>query len=173
MKQNVELKARLSDLDKARTIAARLAHSPVQVLRQVDTYFVCATGRLKLRELNGATAELIAYDRPDETNARTSGYRILSLTDAAAAKELLAAALGVLVIVEKTRELYLHDNVRIHLDQVVGLGAFLEFEAVLTSPADAERGHRQVQELATAFALRDEDLVPGSYSDLLLAQQGG
>ena len=91
----------------------------------------------------------------------------------AAAKELLPAALGMLVIVEKTRELYLHDNVRIHLDQVAGLGAFLEFEAVLTSSAEAERGHRQVRRLATEFSLRDEDLVAKSYSDLLLAQSGG
>jgi adenylate cyclase, class 2 len=173
LKQNVELKARLSDLHDARRVAARLANAPVQILRQVDTYFVCAHGRLKLRELEGATGELIAYDRPDHADSRTSGYRILPIAAPAAAKELLTAALGMLVIVEKTRELYLHDNVRIHLDQVAGLGAFLEFEAVLTSSAEAERGHRQVRRLATAFSLRGEDLVAKSYSDLLLAQSGG
>jgi adenylate cyclase class 2 len=173
LKQNVELKARLSDLPNARQVAARLATTPVEILRQVDTYFVCSSGRLKLRELDGASAELIAYDRPDHPESRTSQYRILKMADPAAAKELLTAALGALVVVEKTRELYLHDNVRIHLDEVVGLGAFLEFEAVLTSPSDAEQGRRQVQGLATEFSLRDEDLVAKSYSDLLLQRPAG
>jgi len=172
VKQNVELKARLRDLQAARQVAARLATTPVEVLRQIDTYFVCAHGRLKLRELNGVAAELIAYDRPDHTDARTSSYRILPIADPTAAKELLTAALGVLVVVEKTRELYLHNNVRIHLDQVAGLGAFLEFEAVLNSPAEAAAGHQQVQSLATEFSLRAEDLVPRSYSDLLVEQAG-
>jgi predicted adenylyl cyclase CyaB len=126
---------------------------------------------LKLREIDGASAELIAYDRPDRVDARTSGYRILPLNDGPAAKDLLAASLGVLVVVEKTRELYLHKNVRIHLDQVVGLGAFLEFEAVLASPSEFERGRQQVGELAAAFAIRSADLVAQSYSDLLLAEQ--
>ena len=81
MKQNVELKARLSDLPAARKVAARLATTSAQYLRQIDTYFICAHGRLKLRELDGATAELIAYDRADHANSRTSGYRILPIVD--------------------------------------------------------------------------------------------
>ncbi len=173
MNQNVELKARLNDLDQARRVASDLASAPPQLLRQVDTYFVCARGRMKLRDFGGPEAELIAYQRPDRLDSRTSAYRILPVADGAAAKELLAAALGVLIVVEKTRELFLHDNVRIHLDQVAGLGAFLEFEAVLTSPAEAERGHRQVSDLAAVFGVRDCDLVALSYSDLLLVHQGG
>jgi len=170
MKQNVELKARLRDLSAARRIATQLASLPVEQLRQSDTYFGCAHGRLKLREIHGRHAELIAYDRPDHHDARTSQYRISPVADGASFKELLATALGVLVVVEKERELYLHENVRIHLDQVAGLGDFLEFEAVLRSSAELDEGHRKVARLSAAFGLAPGDLVASSYSDLLLGR---
>ena len=67
---NVEIKAR--DADPAGTLerARALGASDEGVLVQRDTYFARARGRLKLRE-EPAGATLIAYARPDETEART------------------------------------------------------------------------------------------------------
>ena len=123
---------------------------------------------MKLREFAGGPAELIAYARPDGTAPRTSQYRIVPVADATALGEALTMALGVLVVVEKVRELSLYKNVRIQLDQVARLGTFLEFEAVLEPTTRGEDGERLVRELADRFGLHADDLIAGSYSDLLL-----
>ena len=70
-------------------------------------------------------------------------------------------------MVDKRREIFLADNVRIHLDQVAGLGDFLEFEAVLGPRVSALEGQRQVDALALRFGIAHEQLVQVSYADLL------
>ena len=82
-RHNVELKARLVDLDRARGLARQLSGGPPEILRQVDTYFRCAAGRLELRKISGQPSQLIAYARADETGPRTSAYRIVPVADAA------------------------------------------------------------------------------------------
>ncbi|MCU0979871.1 MAG: adenylate cyclase, partial [Pirellulaceae bacterium] len=62
----------------------------------------------------------------------------------------------------------LYHNVRIHLDRVVDLGEFLEFEAVLGPEVNADSGHAQVAFLRDQFQIADADLLSGSYADLLL-----
>jgi predicted adenylyl cyclase CyaB len=172
LRQNVELKARLVDFDRARRIARDLSAGPPQLLRQVDTYFRCVRGRLKLREIAGEQSELIAYARSDETAPRTSEFRIVPVLDAAALRAALEQSLGILVVVEKLREISLYRNVRIHLDQVNDLGTFVEFEAMLATPGEHADGERLVRELSSQFGLAPQDLVGCSYSDLLLAAAG-
>ena len=58
----------------------------------------------------------------------------------------LRAAMGIVNVVRKRREIYLWQNVRIHLDDVEGLGQFLEFEAVLSPEIDEAAGRRQLQD---------------------------
>jgi adenylate cyclase class 2 len=165
--RNIELKARLTDPDGARAIAERLCGPPTAMLRQIDTYFPCDHGRLKLREIEGVAAELIWYDRPDDAEAKASDYLIASVADAATLRQTLARALGIRGVVAKTRRLYLHQNVRIHLDQVDGAGSFLEFEAVLSDQIDDLAGQRQIDDLRREFAIAADDLLAGSYSDML------
>jgi predicted adenylyl cyclase CyaB len=171
-RRNVELKARLRDLAHARRLAAELSGGPPQILRQTDSYYRCAQGRLKLRQIAGGSAELIAYARPNEKAPRESQYFLVPVTDADKLHEALGTALGVLVVVKKVRELSLYKNVRIHLDDVAGLGTFLEFEAVLDSQARDEDGEPRVRELSARFELRPDDLLAESYSDMLLRATG-
>jgi len=168
-RQNVELKSRLRDFEHARRLAQELSGSAPQVLRQVDTYFHCTQGRLKLREISDGTQQLIAYARPDDTTVRTSRYHLVAVPDAGALREALAVTLGILVVVEKVREISLYKNVRIHLDRVCGLGDFLEFEAVLSADETLAAGEKLVRDLTGQFGLAPDDLIRGSYSDLLLA----
>lgn len=100
---------------------------------QRDTYFRTNGGKLKLRQADGEEAELIAYHRPDNPEARLSDYQIYRRADADLLLPLLAATVTVDRVVEKTRILYLWKNIRIHLDRVAHLGSFIEFEAVLRS----------------------------------------
>ncbi len=165
---NVELKARLPSLDDARTIAARLATSRLPDQQQVDTYFHCREGRLKLREIRGGPAQLIAYHRPNTSDAKASHYYLIDVPDPAAMLAGLTAVLGVLVRVAKHREIYLHKNVRIHLDNVEQLGTFLEFEAVLEHAGQQDQGQAVVNRLQSQFAIPPSRLLTSSYSDMLL-----
>lgn len=170
-RRNVELKARLEDLESGRAIASRLATERLADQQQTDTYFYCVRGRLKLREIDNHRAELIWYDRPDEQGAKTSNYRLVPVSDAAGLKQALDAALGVRVVVQKTREIFLYHNVRLHLDRVRDLGTFLEFEAVLPPDADPASGEVQIDWLSQQFHLDPTSLLEGSYADLLEAAQ--
>lgn len=122
---------------------------------------------MKLRQINGLSAQLIAYSRPDEEGPKTSDYRLVPVANPESLKAALTAALGVRVVVDKCREIYLVDNVRIHLDDVTGLGQFLEFEAVLGPGVDEAAGRAQLAQLAPRFSIRPADLLAGSYADLL------
>jgi adenylate cyclase class 2 len=165
--RNIELKARLVSLDAARATAARLATDHPGLETQTDTYFVCRHGRLKLRQINGSRAQLIWYARSDRPDAKASDYWLVSVAEPEALKQALSAAWGTLVVVEKRREIYLYRNVRIHLDEVAGLGEFIEFEAVLGQGIDDAAGQAQVAWLQNQFQITPADLLEGSYSDLL------
>jgi predicted adenylyl cyclase CyaB len=166
MRRNIELKATLGDPAAARAVSQRLGAQRLGTWRQVDTYFNARHGRLKLREM-GPQAQLIWYLRADQHEARASHYLLVDVSDPAAVKAALAGALGVLVIVDKQREVFLWEQVRIHLDEVAGLGRFLEFEAVLDDATGHEPGHAQLAYLMAQFALRPSDLIAGSYADLV------
>ena len=168
-RRNVELKARDADPPATLERALALGASDEGVLTQRDTYFARARGRLKLREQAGgseAGARLIAYVRPDGDEGRTSAYRLAEVGDPAALRDALDAALGTLVVVDKRRRLLLYENVRIHLDDVDGLGSFVELEGVADADSDLAREHELVDRLCEELALGAP--VAGSYSDLLL-----
>src|SRR5918992_5395321 len=139
--RNIEFKAR--DAQPARTLELALALGAEDggEIAQRDTYFARARGRLKLREQEPGEAELIQYRRADAPDARESEYRRVPVADVDAIREALDAALGTLVVVAKRRRLLLWEGVRIHLDQVEGLGGFVELEAVAAAGSDlvAER----------------------------------
>jgi len=166
--RNIEIKAR--DADPARTLelALALGASDEGGIAQRDTYFTRTRGRLKLREQEPGEDELIAYRRAEETEARASSYRRVPVGAAAELREALDAALGTLVVVAKRRRLLLLDNVRIHLDEVEGLGSFIELEAVAAPESDPAVEHDQVARLQGQLEIGDDALVGESYSDLLL-----
>jgi homotetrameric cytidine deaminase len=164
-RRNVELKAR--DPDPAATLARALAAGAEDrgVLQQRDTYFAVAHGRLKLREEEPGGATLIAYDRPDAGADRVSAYRLVPVPDPAGLRAALAGACGVRAEVEKRRRLLMWETVRIHLDDVAGLGSFLELEAVAAGDSDLARERAQVEHLRSILAIGDAALTTGSYAD--------
>jgi len=134
---------------------------------QIDTYFACDSGRLKLRRGNIETA-LIHYQREDTAGPKESHVTLYHPADAAALEALLRAALEVLVVVDKQRDIWFAGNVKMHVDEVEGLGSFVEIEAI-----DVDGTHTQSSLLAQCqqwlahLGVRDEDLVTCSYSDLV------
>lgn len=168
-RRNIEIKARLSSLGGTREIARALTGVDPDVLQQRDTYFHCSHGRLKLREMPGRPAELIAYRREDFAGARPSDYQILELANAADAEAVLAGSLGIRTVVEKRRELHLYRGVRIHIDEVRELGNFLEFEAVLEPEDEDSIGYDKLKELQIHFGISVNDVLTESYVDMLEA----
>jgi adenylate cyclase class IV len=164
-RRNIEIKARVTDaaalLEAARALPAR----DCGVMRQVDTYFVVPRGRLKLREIDDERAELIFYERPDLGAARRSDYWIAPIGEAGPLLAALAAALGVRARVEKRRRLLLYLHTRIHLDEVVGLGEFVELETVMDGLSEDE-GRVECASVMRALGIRPEELLEGSYMDM-------
>jgi homotetrameric cytidine deaminase len=167
--RNVELKAH--DPDPGRTLERALAAGAEDrgLLRQRDTYFDVAQGRLKLREEEPGGATLIGYQRPDEATERVSSYRLVPVADAEALRDALAAANGIRAVVVKRRRLLMWETVRIHLDEVRGLGSYVELEAVAEPGSDLARERRQIAQLRELLEIRDESLREGSYGDALAA----
>jgi predicted adenylyl cyclase CyaB len=122
---------------------------------------------LKLREIEGQPAQLIGYARPDDQGPKASDYLVVPVTEAGLLKAALSAALGIRGVVEKRREIYLWHNARIHLDEVTGLGTFIEFEAVLGPEVDDARGRDQLADLSRRFGIAQGDLLAGSYGEMI------
>ena len=169
-RRNIELKARLVSLGEARRVASRVSTRPGETQMQVDTYFQCRTGRLKLRQIDGRIGQLIWYLRPDRPGPKGSDYRLVEIEQPGRLRQALISALGVRVVVRKRREIFYYENVRIHLDEVTDLGAFLEFEAVLDDRVDATRGEEQVRFLTEQFGISPDDRIACSYGEMLPEQ---
>ena len=94
--RNIELKARLANLATARQTAQRLAITYQGTQHQIDTFFYCANGRLKLREIQSsgkpAQAQLIPYSRADQADAKASDYQLVEVSNAMTLKQALTRA---------------------------------------------------------------------------------
>ena len=115
---------------------------------------------------------LIFYDRENRSGPKQSNVVLQTLSPDSSMRELLSKALGVLVAVDKKREIYFIDNVKFHIDDVKGLGTFVEIEAI---DSDGSIGKKtllkQCREYLRLFRIPEKDLVSVSYSDLLLKKQ--
>ena len=167
MVTNVEIKARVRHWGRLAELAGRLADGPPLKLEQVDTFFVVPHGRLKLRVQQPGRGELIHYHRPDEAGPKTSQYHIVRTDDPQGLEGALGKALGVSGIVNKTRLVYLCGQTRVHLDNVEGLGQFMELEVVMEPGQSLEWGEAEARRLMEALEVEQGDLVQGAYFDLL------
>jgi len=168
--RNVELKCELRDPERARRLCRELGAKPAGTLHQIDTYFRIAEGRLKRRECTGSADEWIVYQRPDQVEARLSRYEILD--EATAQSRFAVRHLPVWLVVDKQRELWLIDGVRIHLDRVEHLGWYFEIEAVVGRGREVTVCERLVESLRAAFAPTLGKAIAGGYSDLLAGRAG-
>ncbi len=175
MARNVEIKARLPDEALFARLCQRaqaLAGAPAQWLQQDDTFYRCAQGRLKLRRFADGSAELIAYARPDTAGPKTSTYQRTPVADADGLHAALAAACGLVGRVRKQRRLLMAGRTRIHLDEVDGLGRFLELEVVLHDGEPAATGEAEARALMDRLGVEPGWLVEGAYLDLIASGAG-
>jgi len=185
MGRNIELKARVrNDFTAAHAAIQYLPAAYQGELWQRDVYFYCAErkknkdeepepGRLKLRgeSLDGQVWDwsFIWYARPNVRKSKPSDYRIapVAVPDPVALAETLDAAWGKYAEVDKHRVVYLYQNIRIHLDEVVNLGRFIEFEAMINLEDEQPVAHENLKRLMNLFQIEDGDLIEISYGDIM------
>ncbi len=163
---NLELKARAGDLEARRERLRKLGARRIGIERQSDRYFPVPAGRLKLRRSSADGAHLIAYLRPDEGRFRESRFHRLPVSDADALSDTLTTMLGSGPRVDKSREIWWWEDVRVHLDEVDGRGGFVEFEARVDLIGDPAEARRRLERLETALGIDPADRLDGSYGDL-------
>ena len=170
MARNIEIKARVADMDALAARAAAIADSGPVDIAQDDTFFRCDNGRLKLRVFESGRGELIFYRRPDAGGPKVSFY-VISPTDAPATlREALTLANGQEGRVIKHRTLFIVGRTRVHLDRVQGLGNYMELEVVLADDEATDAGMREAHELMARLQVPADCLVDGAYHDLLRAR---
>ncbi len=167
MPANIEIKARARDFGEIMSRAEKLSDTPVEVIPQEDTFFNAPQGRLKLRVLAPDQGQLIYYTRPDQEGPKRSDYHIAYTADPENLKRVLELTYGIRGAVKKTRYLYLVGQTRVHLDDVEGLGHFMELEVVMQDGQSDAEGQEIAEGLMASLGVERSDLLDGAYMDLI------
>jgi len=166
MSENIEIKARVADPDELERKIEAVCGPCHGLLFQKDTFYQLNRYRIKLRNVNGKS-ELIIYSRSDAPGPKQSKYLRIPIPFPQIIHALLSTILGVRGKVRKKRTLFFSKNTRIHLDEVDNLGNFLEFEVVLGKEDTTTDGVNIAKELMQCLGVKEENLISGSYIDLL------
>jgi predicted adenylyl cyclase CyaB len=167
MARNIEVKARVDDFEVLKLRAASLSDKPMEIIPQEDTFFNTEQGRLKLRVLAPDLGVLIYYERPDQDGPKRSDYHLAETRDPESLKTTLTLALGVRGVVRKTRYLYMVGQTRVHLDDVEGLGHFMELEVVMHEGQSDAEGQAIAEDLMHRLGVQKEAWLEGAYMDLI------
>ena len=165
---NFEFKARSENNHRLEELIKSKPSRFVGTDHQTDTYFNVPNGRLKLREGTIENA-LIYYKRENTSGPKKSDILLYQHKPDPVLKLMLIKSLGIKVVVDKTRKIYFIDNVKIHFDDVLGLGSFVEVEAIdQDGTFGLEKIKAQCEAYRKLFKITDEQFIAESYSDLLV-----
>lgn len=168
MPKNYEIKIPVKDIrgfEKAvRKLLRNKKHKHFIEL-QKDIYYKIDEGRLKLRIINDEIGNLIYYNRKENNKKRVSDYIISATKNFKELDEILRKLFDIFIIVDKRREIYTFDNVRIHLDKVKKLGSFFEIEIIYDSLKEAKK---KMNNFIKYFNLNANDFIKDSYSNMLV-----
>ena len=165
---NIEIKARVQYPEQIEQILSEHNAKYVGKDLQIDTYFRIATGRLKLREGNIENS-LIFYNRLETKDLKKSEVLLQKLgPDNAGLKSILDTLHGAWKVVRKERKIFFIENVKFHIDEVAGLGSFVEIEAIDDNGMHGEQMLRdQCARYVQLLGIKTSDFVDKSYSDMI------
>lgn len=119
----------------------------------------------------GNISKLVQYSRDDVSGPKLSKFNVLEVSDGQLMERMLHESIGTLGVLDKTRHLFLHEGrTRIHLDVVKTSGAAyhgMEFEVMLEANEELALGIQIADELMKAFKLEKDQLLQGSYFEIL------
>ena len=133
---------------------------------QTDTFYKVEVGKLKLRK---GTIEnvLIHYNRVWAGGAMQTEVMMYLKNPGSSTIDSVCGGLEVTSEIRKLRKIYFIDNVKFHIDQVEGLGQFIEIEAIdLDGSLGIETLKQQCSYYKDLLLIEDEDLINDSYIDL-------
>ena len=163
--QSVEWKAEIRDPSIVRALVRRMGAVHASTLAQLDTYYRVIDGTLLKREIKGEAPEYIHYLRPSGVRPRHTRFTLYS--EEQAAERFGSRPLPVWVVIEKQREVWLLDQLRIHLDDVQNLGRFVELEALVTPNQSISECEANIARLRTALGPFVSEPVAKGYADLM------
>ena len=166
-------KAELRDAQMLRAALETLAAPPVVTLRQTDTHHEVASGRMLHRratvlEPDGPTPEpdeVIFYTRADRAEPALSHIQIYTPEEARVRFGVLP--IPVRTSVAKTRRVHLAGAVSVMLDEVDGVGSFVELSMLVTPRQTLPRVHKEIRAVRAAIRPALGEAVSGSYADLV------
>jgi predicted adenylyl cyclase CyaB len=170
----IELKARINNVNDFKKRLSLLDAKYVGKFHQIDTYFKVPQGRLKIRETeNKNSAEVVFYKRPNVPDIKKSHILLIQVQPPETAKELLSKFFSTKIVVDKIREIFIIGETRIHLDEVAGLGTFVEFELPTANKVEEINNSKSLlANLCVKLGIKKEDLEALSYADLLAKKSG-
>ncbi|KAF8363952.1 hypothetical protein PRIPAC_90875 [Pristionchus pacificus] len=175
MERFFSLKTSVSDLEEAEGKLFELTDSLGTQFEQVDTYFKSNCGTLKMRNMPPSPeGQLISTTLISSEN----GQRLIENTttvidDVESLRETLSVSLGEIGTVSKSRRVFLLPDARIYLDDVNGIGRYLEILVAIVpvSPGkdvDGEEiARRRTNEIAAALNIGKHSSIAKSYIELL------
>jgi len=170
MSRNIEVKARVDDVGLLKGRIAVLSDQPPVQITQDDVFFACPDGRIKLRFLSEGQGELISYKRANQAGPKESVYFVYR-TDAPgqllAVMSLVYPQIG---RVRKQRTIFMIGRTRVFVDQVEGLGDFMELEVVMRDDEPSQRGVEEAELLIDKLGLAQSQRIEVAYVDLLRIQ---
>jgi guanylate kinase len=169
--RNVEFKAHFPLVSDFDALSSRLGAQVIGTHEQEDIYLTTDYGRLKVRTTDGRR-ELIFYDRLNSANARESTYLRAPLSgDCSAIEPVLMAGTATPVTIHKQRTVLHAAEAIINADVVRDLGVFIEVEVPVERAGSPERATQIAHDLRKRLGITHADLIPFSYSDLLLMRR--
>ena len=182
----VELKASLSGIavDTVLSHAMAAGFMPGEQVQETDVYFN-GTQRdfrhtdeaLRLRSVlslpDGSCESLLTYKGPklDQISNTRTEYETAISDEKTMEKVLEALGYQPVFTVEKIRRTYRLHDVTLCMDEVMGLGHFLELETLVPTEEHYENALEHLLHLLDRLEIPRERLTRRSYLDMLLAKQ--
>ncbi len=136
---------------------------------QTDTYYRVPDAMLLRRQTSGGPPEWVFFTRPRGVAPRLSSATVYSESSARA--RFGSGALPVWVMVQKDRSVWLKGDVRVMLDDVLGLGKFVEFEARVGPRATVARRRNDIWAARAMLAPALGEAIGCGYADLMAREQ--
>lgn len=178
-----EIKASLDGISVGELLeqATALGFRPVRQLRETDIYFNGndrdfrrTDEALRLRRArmlpDGQEESLLTYKGPklDQVSSARTEYETAVADGETGGKLLEALGYRPAFTVDKVRREYSMEDVTLCLDEVTGLGNYVELETLAPAEAERENAVKKLLELLDQLGISRERLTRHSYLELLV-----
>ena len=175
MRKEIEVKARIGDADAVAQKLIGLGCKFAEPVEQLDTIFVddnygvfdesqLGKNVLRIRESGGKFLFTIKQPQSNEMDAIEHETIIADPVEFRKALELMGYHEAVQV--KKVRQKTSYNNWEVNLDEIEGLGSFIEVESI-TDESDAEKVQNELFSFLQTLGVKPEDRTNHGYDTLI------